>query len=155
MYEVITGLPPYHNSSHDEFLALDICEGLRPSFNIRVPQIIFDLINKCLDANALNRPTAGEVHEIVDQWKTELAYDYLGDHVKEVYDKYKMIETEIREQAKESEETNNSNKSSTSAIPSTSLGISYEIHPEAIYTSRLLNFSINLPEPKNSEERYR
>jgi hypothetical protein len=34
------------------------------------------------------------------------------------------------------------------------LGISYETHSEAIYTSRLLNFS-NLPEPKNSDDYYK
>jgi hypothetical protein len=40
----------------------------------------------------------------------------------------------------------------SSAI-STNLGMSYETHSEAVYTSRLLNFS-NLPEPKNSDDYY-
>ncbi|GBC06594.1 hypothetical protein RclHR1_06940011 [Rhizophagus clarus] len=30
MYEVISGLPPYHDVSHDENLAIKICRGLRP-----------------------------------------------------------------------------------------------------------------------------
>src|SRR6185436_15118274 len=28
-YEVCTGLPPYHDIAHDEFLAGKICQGLR------------------------------------------------------------------------------------------------------------------------------
>ncbi|CAB4392508.1 unnamed protein product [Rhizophagus irregularis] len=38
-------------------------------------------------------------------------------------------------------------------ITSTSLGLSYKTHSEAIYTSRLLDFN-NLPEPKNSDDYY-
>ncbi|RIA83893.1 kinase-like domain-containing protein, partial [Glomus cerebriforme] len=58
MYEVISGLPPYHDVSHDENLAIKICQGLRPNFNIKVPKLIVHLIKRCLDANPLNRPTA-------------------------------------------------------------------------------------------------
>ncbi|RIA94784.1 kinase-like domain-containing protein, partial [Glomus cerebriforme] len=57
MYEIISGLPPYHNVSHDINLAIKICQGLRPRFNIKVPQLIVHLIKRCLDANPLNRPT--------------------------------------------------------------------------------------------------
>ena len=38
MYEVFSGLPPYHDVSHDENLATKICLGFRPRFNIEVPQ---------------------------------------------------------------------------------------------------------------------
>ena len=31
-YEMLSGLPPYYNLPHDEFLALKICQGLRPKF---------------------------------------------------------------------------------------------------------------------------
>ncbi|RIA83534.1 kinase-like domain-containing protein, partial [Glomus cerebriforme] len=57
MYETISGLPPYHDVSHDENLALKICQGLRPRFNIKVPQLVVQLIKSCLDANPLNRPS--------------------------------------------------------------------------------------------------
>src|SRR6266498_4083786 len=34
MYELISGLLPYHNITHDdEILAIEICKGLRPRFN--------------------------------------------------------------------------------------------------------------------------
>ena len=36
IYEVINGLPPYHDIVHDEFLAVKICQGLRPKFSIKV-----------------------------------------------------------------------------------------------------------------------
>jgi serine/threonine protein kinase len=69
MYEVISGLPPYHDVSHDENLAIRICQGLRPRFNIKVPRLIVHLIKKCLDTNPLNRPTAEEIEEILRNWR--------------------------------------------------------------------------------------
>ncbi|RIA86158.1 kinase-like domain-containing protein [Glomus cerebriforme] len=132
MYEVISGLPPYHDVSHDENLAIKICQGLRPRFNIKVPQLIVHLIKRCLDANPLNRPTAKEITDIIDPWCFK--FD---------------DQTELQRQIKEADEINNS--LSTGKLRSTSL--SYETHSEAIYTSRLLNFK-NLPEPKNSDDNY-
>ncbi|UZO01237.1 uncharacterized protein OCT59_012340 [Rhizophagus irregularis] len=61
------------------------------------------------------------------------------------------IPFELKKQIKEAEEINNSLP--TNSIPSTSLGLTYETHSEAVYTSRLLNFN-NLPEPKNSDDYY-
>ena len=68
MYEVICGLPPYHEVSHDENLAMKICLGFRPRFNIKVPQLIVHLIKRCLDANPLSRPIAKEVRDILWSW---------------------------------------------------------------------------------------
>ena len=59
-------------------------------------------------------------------------------------------DTEFCKQYKEAEEFN---KSITSKL-NTSLNISspsYTTHPQAIYTSRLLNYK-NLPKPQNSKE---
>ena len=134
MYEVISGLPPYHDVSHDKNLAIKICQGCRPRFNnIKVPQLIVDLIKRCLDANPLNRPTADEIKEILYKW-----WDKFDNHQEELYKQ--VIEANI---------INNSPNN----LPSTSLGLSYKTHSEAIYTSRLLNFN-NLPEPKNSDDYY-
>ncbi|UZO01234.1 uncharacterized protein OCT59_012338 [Rhizophagus irregularis] len=88
----------------------------------------------CLDANPLDRPTANEIDEILDQW----------------YYKFKD-QTELQKQIKEAVDNNNSLP--TSSIPSTNLGLTYETHSEAVYTSRLLNFN-NLPEPKNTDDYY-
>ncbi|RIA86403.1 kinase-like domain-containing protein [Glomus cerebriforme] len=134
MYEVISGLSPYHDVSHDQNLALKICQGLRPRFDIKVPQLIVHLIKRCLDANQLNRPSASEIEDILNQWREEVE----GTE-----------ETEIFKQIKEADEINNELQTN---IPSTNL--SYETHSGAIYTSRLLNFN-NLPEPKNSDDYYK
>ena len=134
MYEVFSGLPPYHDVSHDKNLAMKICLGFRPRFNIKVPQLIVHLIKSCLDANPLNRPTANELVVILDPW---------------YFDFDEQIE--LKKQIKEAEEINN--LSTNSAILPTSLALSYETHSEAIYTSRLLNYN-NLPEPKNSDDYY-
>jgi serine/threonine protein kinase len=139
MYEMISGLPPYHDNSHDENLAIKICKGLRPRFNIKVPQLIIHLIKKCVDADPLNRPKAEESKEILSKLYREL------------YNIHYFKNAEIRKQIEEAEMINN--ELPTSEL-STSLGISYETHSEAIYTSRLLNFS-NLPEPKNSDDYYK
>ncbi|CAB4441067.1 unnamed protein product [Rhizophagus irregularis] len=140
MYEVISGLPPYHDVSHNNNLAIRICQGLRPRFNIRVPQLIVNLIKRCLDANQLNRPKAKEIKKLLSQWLRELS-----GHSE--FDNY----TGIQQQIKESEITNS--RTLVSAI-STNLGISFKTHSEAIYTSRLLNFN-NLPEPKNTDDYYK
>ena len=100
-----------------------------------------DLIKRCLDANPLNRPTAYEIFDILSGWYWILEYNYTD-------------EPGLKGQIKEADETNNNSSTTSSKSPSTSLGISYETHSEAIYTSRLLDFN-NLPEPKNSEDYYK
>jgi serine/threonine protein kinase len=131
MYEVISGLPPYYDLSHDDKLAIKICQGLRPRFSIKVPQLIIHLIKKCLSANPLERPETGGLEGILYGWKS--------NH-------------KLQIQIKEANEMNN--YSTSSRIPLTNLGISYKTHSEAIYTSRLLNFN-DLPEPKNSDDYYK
>jgi len=47
-YEVISGLPPYHNLLHDESLAVKICQGLRPNLNnVQAPQELKVLLIQC------------------------------------------------------------------------------------------------------------
>src|SRR5438034_3691528 len=107
MYEVFSGLPPYHDVSHDKTLAIKICLGFRPRFDIKVPQLIVDLIKRCLDATPLNRPTAEELSDILVTWWAD-------------FDN----QTELKKQIKEAEEINN-NLSTNSIIHSTSLALSY------------------------------
>ncbi|RIA81418.1 kinase-like domain-containing protein [Glomus cerebriforme] len=137
MYKVFSGLPPYHDVSHNQDLAVKICQGLRPRFDIKVPQLIVHLIKRCLDAIQLNRPTANEVWDILYQWRFNFE-----------------DQTELQRQIKEADEINDNNLQ-TSSAPSTSIALtSYKTHSEAIYISRLLNFN-NLPEPKNSVDYYK
>ena len=133
--EILSRLPPYHNLPHDEFLALKICQGLRPKFsNVKVPLLLQKLIDQCLDADPLKRPTADHLVNIIDEFNNN----------------YYKENTEFYKQRKEAEEFN---KSVTSK-PNTPLNISspsYTTHSQAIYTSRLLDYK-NLPEPQNSKE---
>src|SRR3954454_21686729 len=133
--EILSGLPPYHNLPHDEFLTIKICQGLRPKFNnVKVPLLLENLIDQCLDADPLKRPTADELFNIINNLCNEVRY---------------KKDTEFYKQHKEAEEFN---QSITSKL-NTSLNISpsYTTHPQAIYTSRLLDYK-NLPKPQNSKE---
>jgi serine/threonine protein kinase len=121
--EIITVIPPFNNLPHDYYLALDICRGLRPDIKVETPDSLKELIKKCWDANPENRPTSREILYTLS--------DNLGE--------YKNIPL-IRLSYNFNEPTN---------ITDLLLKIQLdEIHPQAIYTSRLLNLQ-NLPEPIN------
>src|ERR1051325_10249410 len=125
-HEVCTGLPPFHDIAHDEFLAAKICQGSRPKSDYKIPQLILDIISQCWDADPSKRPKADKLEDLL----SDLVYV-------------------IKEQIKEAEEINK--KLPSLAATSLSTGIfSYTTHAQAIYTSRLLDFK-NLPEPKNAD----
>ncbi|GBB94639.1 hypothetical protein RclHR1_23950004, partial [Rhizophagus clarus] len=139
MYEVISESPPYYGIDQDEFLALSICEGLRPKFNIKVPQLILDLIKKCLDANPSDRPNAIDLSRTFYEWIKEL-----GAYLNSIENRTESIKTEIVKQIKETEKMNNK-LSSANKLP-----LNKNIGPTI---SKLLNFN-NLPRPKNSDDYY-
>ena len=68
MSEVFTGYPPYHDIPHDKDLATRICLGYRPKIRCEVPQLLLDLMNKCLDAEPHNRPTVKELANMLGQF---------------------------------------------------------------------------------------
>ncbi|POG63429.1 kinase-like domain-containing protein [Rhizophagus irregularis DAOM 181602=DAOM 197198] len=127
-YEVCTGLPPYHDIDHDKFLSISICQGLRPKSNYKIPQLILNIIKQCWDADPLKRPKANELRGLLNK----------------LYEKLDNDESEIKKQIKEAEKINEKLTSS-----STGPTLSYTTNPQAVYTSRLLDFK-NLPEPKNA-----
>jgi serine/threonine protein kinase len=134
-YEICTGLPPYHDVAHDEFLAMKICQGLRPKSNYKIPQLIINIINQCWDAEPLNRPKADNLYESLYG-----LYDIINDD---------EGNSQIHKQIKEVDEINKKSSSIVQSTSSTST-LSYMTHPHAVYTSRLLDFK-NLPEPKNAD----
>ncbi|POG63056.1 kinase-like domain-containing protein [Rhizophagus irregularis DAOM 181602=DAOM 197198] len=124
-YEVCTGLPPYHDIAHDKFLAISICQGLRPKSNYKIPQLILNIINQCWDADPLKRPKANELFDLL----------------------FNLYGVELTRQIEEADNINEKLTSSSSLYIGPAL--SYTTNPQAVYTSRLLDFK-NLPEPKNA-----
>ncbi|CAB4404800.1 unnamed protein product [Rhizophagus irregularis] len=133
-YEICTGFPPYYDIAHDEFLAMKICKGLRPKSNYKIPQLIFDIINQCWDADPLKRPNADEINRLFLNLWSDIAND--------------KVDSIIYGQVKEADDIN---KKLSFSSPLISTGtISYTTHPQAVYTSKLLDFK-NLPEPINAD----
>ncbi|UZO24301.1 uncharacterized protein OCT59_016607 [Rhizophagus irregularis] len=118
MYEVISGLLSYHDISYNENLAIEICQELRPKFNIKVPQLIVHLIKRCLDANSLNRPTIGEIYKILYPW-----HDRFRD------------QKELQEQIKEVDKINE--KLSTSNAEKISVNIYFDLLDQSIKDYKL------------------
>src|SRR5437763_16695801 len=100
-------------------LALAICNGLRPRVAKGTPQCYIDLVNQCLDANPENRPSADKLWNIIQNWRNSILYK----EFEELVDADKIISQE------------SSFETAT--------------NPEAIYTSRIMNFT-NLSKPINS-----
>src|ERR1044072_4304713 len=120
-YEVCTGLPPYHNFAHDEFLATSICQGLRPKSNYKIPQLILDKIQQCWDADPSKRPKAKELYDLFWDLYCKSNKRYTSDYEEN---------STINKQIKEADEINEKLPSSTA----TSDVLSYTTHTQAVYS---------------------
>src|SRR5205823_3143252 len=94
MNELISEKLPYCDFLHDHELAVKICMGLRPKISQDIPKLFADLIMKCWDAEAENRPTSKELYQIFIKWN---------------YEKY-FSKTEIYSQIEECEIKKNKSK---------------------------------------------
>ncbi|GES87824.1 kinase-like domain-containing protein [Rhizophagus clarus] len=112
---------PFSNCAHDNILALDICNGIRPEINDQeAPKCYIDLMKRCWDPSPDNRPSAIEVEELIYLFSSSFGpYNVCKDE-------------EIKKQFEEAEEYRKANSLSTKNDQSTT-------HPQACYTSRLLN----------------
>ena len=126
MYFVATGKQPFANHAHDQCLALCICNGIRPEINEpEAPKCYIDLMKRCIDSDLSKRPNVIEVLECI----VLFCYSYINDFTNE-----EEIEPNynIEKQFKKVEEYRKAN------LTSIENGI-LTTHPQAIYTSRLLN----------------
>ncbi|CAG8836670.1 22353_t:CDS:1, partial [Cetraspora pellucida] len=98
-----------------------------PKIQRKVPKLLLDLMNECLDAKQENRPDA---RILVDKLKQ--------------YRQYITNKDKLHEQVEEIEEIENSQTYKYNPRE-----LSYQTHKQAIYTSRHLNFH-KLPEPVNA-----
>ena len=129
MYFAATGKLPFSDCAHDKYLVLNICNGIRPEINeSEAPECYIDLMKKCWDSDPYNRPKATELHKLFRSF----------------YDSYYLKrDYEIEKQFNEAEEYRKANLSTFESNQQTT-------HPQAIYTSRLLNpFTIDLPKYDN------
>src|ERR1043166_7179007 len=117
MYFTATERQPFADCAHDEFLALDICKGIRPEISeTEAPSCYIDFMKKCWDSNPANRPNATEISDQIFSWTS--SYNAFFQHAEE-YRKNNFLPIE-------------NNRSIT--------------HPQATYISRLLNpFTKDLP----------
>jgi serine/threonine protein kinase len=111
MYFVATGKQPFHNRTHDHILALDICDGNnRPEINVQeAPKCYIGVMKKCWEPIPENRPNITQLFNSLHSIST--------------YDPYKKEIEEAEEYRK-------------LLLDENTLTIN---HPQAIYTSRLLN----------------
>ena len=122
-YELFSEKPIYQEYIHDELLAIRICQGLRPNVDeLKIPQLLKDLIKKCWNANPLERPTANKLARILNDLWNEMSCN----------------NTKFYYQCQESKEFNKSSSF-------------YKLYLPAFYRSSSLDYK-DLPEPQNDEE---
>ncbi|RHZ89783.1 hypothetical protein Glove_10g18 [Diversispora epigaea] len=138
-YEMITGFPPYPDIPHDKDLAMKICDGLRPKIPFHTPKLITGIIMRCWDARVTYRPTFKELTNELGKYHKDYN-DYLNENK----------DSEIIIQIKKAEEFSANQESTNTTTTATTTPLNYQTHPQAIYTSRLLNYA-KLPKPKNEE----
>jgi serine/threonine protein kinase len=124
MWEYTSGVPPFNDKAHDLQLCLSICKGERPKIIENTPQCYANLMEKCWNEDPLKRPSASEIQSIIRKW--------IDPNFKDIN------EENIMEFIKANE--NSTILTTISDKPIT------KPHPQAYYTSRLLNFTKKLNE---------
>ncbi|CAB4431944.1 unnamed protein product [Rhizophagus irregularis] len=119
MWEFTSGVPPFSNREHDIQLSLSICKGERPEIIQNTPQCYVDLMKKCWNEDPLKRPTSEEVSNIIEEWI------------------YLPFEKEIKDISEELKH----NVMEFINAPIWHNDLDSESHPQAYYTSRLLDFN--------------
>jgi serine/threonine protein kinase len=142
MNEFLSEEIPYNDIPHDEFLAIKICKGLRPKISKDVPKLLVDLVIRCWDAEIENRPTTKELCQILKKWYDDIEFSKNSENGENSQNSeiYSQIVECDKIGEKKFENMSDEDKSKN-----------IQTHPQAIYTSRLLNFK-NLPKPVNSSD---
>ncbi|RIB23048.1 kinase-like domain-containing protein [Gigaspora rosea] len=130
MWVLSTGLRPHCNRAHDLQLTYEICyENLRPVINeelrSEMPEEYFNLMNKCWDRLPENRPTAFQLYEELGKWINAICDD---PNPSEISNNFGLAEEKRWKTIKREIENNKLSKDL--------------IHEDAIYTSRIFDFSI-------------
>uniref|UniRef100_U9SW35 Protein kinase domain-containing protein n=1 Tax=Rhizophagus irregularis (strain DAOM 181602 / DAOM 197198 / MUCL 43194) TaxID=747089 RepID=U9SW35_RHIID len=120
MYFVATERQPFDNRAHDCCLTLDIYNGIRPEINEKaIPRCYINLMKNCWDSNPKNRPDA----TVLSRALSSISINNLYKAEIEEAEKHRILH-----------------------LSSSKVDRQVNTHPQAIYTSRLLNpFTENLP----------
>ncbi|CAG8697023.1 7114_t:CDS:2 [Cetraspora pellucida] len=118
MWSISTGRRPFDDRPHDQTLALDICNNLRPKAVKGTPPSFVKLMKRCWDSNPEKRPDSTVVADILEDWLDQLMNEN-GN------------ESTIRKEFSLAEEQRKKGNGYVS---------SSTVHPMSIYTSRLLDF---------------
>src|SRR3954453_10149548 len=140
MWEFTSGVTPFYDKAHDLQLCISICRGERPEITENTPQCYINLMKKCWDEDPLKRPTALEVLNIIEKWIKP------GKNIEDISEDLKNSIMEFMEA------DNNSTVFKT--INNDDKPIS-KSHPQAYHTSRLFDFTKNLNEILEQEEKER
>ncbi|CAI2170105.1 10244_t:CDS:1 [Funneliformis geosporum] len=115
IYEIVTGNPPFHDRSHDFQLALDICNGVHPTIPEDTPKSFVNLLKRCWEPDPKRRITAIEIFSMI-----RCCF---------IYEDECKISHRISKEIDQSKCIHHTNPTKQT-----------KIHPEAIYSSRLLSF---------------
>ncbi|GES84919.1 kinase-like domain-containing protein [Rhizophagus clarus] len=102
--------------AHDLELSLSICKGERPEIIEYSPQCYINLMKKCWNEDPSKRPSTSEVKKIIRDWI------------------YCPVYYEIKEELK-------SDIMEFINAPIEHKNLTFESHPQAYYTSRILDFT--------------
>ncbi|CAG8586459.1 15001_t:CDS:2 [Acaulospora colombiana] len=129
MYQLASGHRPFHDRAHDVHLAIDICNGLRPTITEDTPKCWFDLMKKCWHPDPTKRPIIGD---LLNSSSENCFWEYDRDCNGKIKDKYMQMINEAEEKRIKMVE---------SGIPF--LKDLEDEHPSANYTSILLTPTIS------------
>ncbi|GBB87125.1 hypothetical protein RclHR1_13580005 [Rhizophagus clarus] len=149
MYYIATRRQPFQNCAHDQFLALDICkEDRRPEIKeLEAPECYIDLMRKCWDPDPKNRPDVKETCGLIKSFYNSYTAKHGSSEIKQQFEEAEKhrkknlpTKSKIRKQKEESEQQHEDETSSFNEYDEDDQLL--DTHPQAIYTSRLLNNSI-------------
>ncbi|GBB88914.1 hypothetical protein RclHR1_31650001 [Rhizophagus clarus] len=142
IWEFTSGIPPFNDRAHDLQLVLSICKGERPEIIENTPQCYVNLMKKCWNENPLKRPSVSVVKDIIAGWifcdyesNNETSDNETSDNetsdneTSKVFGDYK-ISKELKSNVMEFINAPIGNNKRIT-----------EFHPQACYTSHLLDFT--------------
>ena len=143
MWEFTSGTLPFNDRAHNFQLCLSICKGERPKIVKNVPQCYTKLMKRCWNPDPTKRPSVVEINNTIKRW---MGYKFIRN-INEISDE--KLKNDIKEFWK-ADELFLAQANNQIAIKNDPIRKS---HPQAYYTSRLLDFTGKLNETLTQEEK--